>query len=210
MNSADDALMIRSLVVVLTTCLLAPIATRTIILVVATTPVDTRQDQRLLAAAALFTVAVLVHSADHLRRGTDAINTDVFVLGTAGAFLEVAVVVLACQRHRVAPLAAAAVGATLAAGYVGVHFLPARSLFSDSFTSATHVSPLSWLAASFEVAAAVTFAVVGTGIVRERGLAAAAEPYAGQRPLREGIGHPLALTMIVGMALTLVISFVQL
>jgi hypothetical protein len=175
------------------------------------TQADTRQDRWLLSAATLFTIAVLIHSADHLRRGTDAIDRDVFWLGTAGVALEIAVVVLACQRHRVAPLFAGVVGSTLAAGYLAVHFLPARSLFSDSFTSASNVSPLSWFAASLEVIAAVTLAAVGFAVLRERGgLVSAAEPYAGQRPLREGVMHPLALVMIAGMVLTLVISFIEL
>src|SRR5205814_1150476 len=63
-----------------------------------------RSDARLLAAATLFTVAVLVHGADHLRRGVDTVGRDVFWAGTAGMVLEVAVVVLITQRHRLAPL----------------------------------------------------------------------------------------------------------
>src|SRR5436190_11285841 len=145
MNSAEDGVMIRSLVVVGT----LPRGTRPIRTIIL---VDTeRADRWLVGAATFFTVAVLIHSADHLRRGTDAVNRDVFWLGTAGAAIEVAVVVLVCQRHRVAPLAAAVAGATLASGYLAVHFLPAHPWFSDSFTSASDVSPASWFAASLEV-----------------------------------------------------------
>src|SRR5437588_11686105 len=128
-----------------------------------------RQDRWLLWAGAFFAVAVVVHGADHLRRGVGAISRDVFWLGTAGIVLEVAVVVLISQRHRLAPLAAAVVGFVLATGYVSVHFLPARSWASDSFVSASRVSPLSWTAASLEVVAAVALAATGLVVLRQRG-----------------------------------------
>ena len=118
---------------------------------------------------------------------------------------------LACQRHRLAPLAATAGGLSLAAGYVLVHFLPARGWLSDSFTSATNVSPLSWFAASLEVAAAITLGVVGLLVLRERGgLASATRPTDGQRSLSNALLHPIALAMIAGNAAILAISLAQL
>src|SRR4051794_11061780 len=107
-----------------------------------------RGDRWLRRAATFFVVVVLLHGADHPRRGVDATGLDVFWLGTAGITIEVAVVVLIAMRHRLAPLAAASIGLSLAAGYLAVHFLPGRSLFSDSFTSASDVSWMSWTAAS--------------------------------------------------------------
>ncbi len=143
---------------------------------------STRTDAWLVGAAAFFTVAVLIHNSDHVRRGSGAVSTDVFWAGTASIALEIAVVVLACQRHRLAPLFATASGFGLAAGYLVVHFLPARSWLSDSFTSATGVSPLSWFAASLEMVAAITLGVAGLLALRERGgLASAATPNPGQR-----------------------------
>ena len=193
-------------------------STRTIILVSAihtqarsTTGTDRRTDAWLLAAAAFFTVAVLIHNSDHVRRGADAVSTDVFWVGTSSIAVEIALVVLATQRHRLAPLAAAAGGLSLAAGYVLVHFLPARGWLSDSFTSATGVSPLSWIAASLEVAAAVTLGVVGLIVLRERGgLASATRPHDQQLSLRDGVLHPIALAIIVGNAAILAISLAQL
>jgi hypothetical protein len=170
-----------------------------------------RFDRLLISAAGLFTLAVLVHGADHLRRGVEEISRQVFWLGTAGTFLEVAVVALVCMRHRLAPLAAAVAGFSLAAGYVIVHFLPARRLFSDSFVSGGHVSALSWTAASFEVLAAMLLGVAGVVALRGRGgLASAAVPHPGQRDLRAALRQPVLVVMLTGSAALLVISFAQL
>ena len=88
-----------------------------------------------VAAASLFTVAVLVHNFDHLRRGIEAVHRDVFWAGTMSIGLEVAIVVLLVARHRFAPLVSVVGGFGLALGYLTVHFLPARAWLSDSFTS---------------------------------------------------------------------------
>lgn len=144
-----------------------------------------------------------MHNADHVRRGANSVGRDVFWIGTSAIFLEVAMVVMACQRHRLADLVAAAAGFSLAAGYVFVHFLPARSWLSDSFTSGGNVSPLSVFAAGLEVVAAVTLGIVGL-----RGVLAPESVE--QRPLREGLAHPLALTFIVSQVLVLAISLAQL
>jgi hypothetical protein len=170
-----------------------------------------RGDQLMLAAAALFTIAVLVHNGDHLRRGVDSVGRDVFWIGTAGVLLEVGVVVLACQRHRLAPLAAVAIGWSLAPAYVGVHFLPARSWVSDSFPSATHVSPLSWFAASLEVVAALALGLAGWVVLQQRGgLASATEPRATQRSWRAGLLHPVAAMMLAGNVVIVAASLAQL
>jgi uncharacterized membrane protein YgdD (TMEM256/DUF423 family) len=170
-----------------------------------------RTDLSLAAAATFFAAAVLIHNSDHLRRGVDSVSKDVFWVGTSAIFIEVGLVVLALQRHRLAALAATAGGLALAAGYLFVHFLPARSWLSDSFISATDVSPLSWFAASLEVTAAVTLGVVGLMTLRQRGgLAAATQPNPEQRHLRDGLLHPVALAMIGGNAVILVLSFAQL
>lgn len=175
------------------------------------TQVDRRTDVWLLRAAAFFAVAVVLHNGDHVRRGADAVSSDVFWLGTAGIVLEVAVVLVICQRHRIAPLAAAVAGANLAAGYVLVHFLPERSWFSDSFTSGADVSALSWTAALVEVAAAVALAVTGLVVLSRRGgLASAARPHPGQRSLRDAALHPLAFGFALTQVVTVVVSFAQL
>jgi hypothetical protein len=167
-------------------------------------------DRWLGRAAVLFAVAVIIHNSDHLRRGVDKLTADVFSVGTAGIVLEVALVVLICQRHRLAPLAAAVGGSVLAAGYLEVHFLPAHRWLSDSFTGAINVSPLSWVAASLEVAAALALAVVGLLVLRRRGgMESASRSHPQQRRLAEGVMHPLALLMIVTQVAALAVSFGQ-
>src|SRR5437763_9744462 len=89
-------------------------------------------ERSLYWAGALFTLAVIIHNGDHLRRGADKLTPDVFWLGTVGILVEVALVITIFQRHRLAPLAAAVVGLSLAVGYVEVHFLPAHGAVSDS------------------------------------------------------------------------------
>jgi hypothetical protein len=146
---------------------------------------------------------VLLHNGDHLRRGADALNSDVFVAGTSAILLEVAIVVLACARHRLAPLVAGAGGVSLALGYFVVHFLPQRSWLSDSFPSAVNVSPLSWTAASLELAAAAAIGAVGLLVLRSGA-------WRGEGRVADGLRHPLALAMIAGNAAILIASLVQL
>ena len=157
----------------------------------------------------MFTVAVLVHNFDHLRRGIEAVHRDVFWAGTMSIGLEVAIVVLLVARHRFAPLVSVVGGFGLALGYLTVHFLPARAWLSDSFTShAGAVSPMSWFAASLEVVAALVVGVVGLLEIRDAGgIEASVAPRPDQRPLREAVMHPASLAMIIGNAIVLIVSF---
>jgi hypothetical protein len=120
-------------------------------------------------------------------------------------------VVLGIMRHRLAALAAMAGGFALAAGYVITHFLPEHGLLSDSFVSANDVSPLSWFAASLEVAAAITLGITGLIALRERGgLASATRAHEEQGTVRDALVHPVVVAMIAGNAVILAISFGQL
>jgi hypothetical protein len=167
-------------------------------------------DRMLLWSAAPFTVGVLIHNADHVRRGADAVPADVFWVGTSAIALEVAIVVLCCQGHRLAPLVAAVSGLLLMTGYILVHFLPARGWLSDSFTSARNTSSLSWFAASLEVVAVATLGLVGLRVLAARGgLASVIEPHGPQLPLRAALLHPITVTMVLGNAVVLVMSFSQ-
>lgn len=168
-------------------------------------------DSGLVWAATFFVFAVLIHNADHVRRGADAVSSDVFWVGMAAIALEVAVVVMVFQRHRLVPLVTATAGFALAAGYLVVHFLPQRSWLSDSFTSAADVSPLSWIAASVEVLAAAALGAAGLALLRRRREATAdAAPSDRPAPLGAALLHPAATAMVVGNALVVAISLVQL
>jgi hypothetical protein len=184
--------------------------------VVTTTPTVARDvpdvvDRRLLAAATFFTAVVLLHGLDHLRRGVDAIDRDVFWAGTAAMVLEVGVVVLVCMRHRWAPLAAGLAGTSLAVGYVVVHFLPERGWLSDSLTSASDPAATSILAAGLEVLAGVALAAAGwTGLAVRGGLDSTAALHPAQTSWREGFLHPVALAMLGGNVVLLAASVAQL
>lgn len=163
------------------------------------------QAERLLVGAgAFFAGAVLIHNFDHVRRGADAVGADVYLIGSAAILLEVAVVLLCMRRDRRAPLLAAFAGLTLAVGYLFVHFTPQRSWLSDSLLR-EGTSPLSLIAATLEVLAAVTLGVAGLALLQGR-LAAQALP---QRSLREGLRHPVTLVMIAGNVVVLAASAAQ-
>jgi hypothetical protein len=167
-------------------------------------------DTLLLRAAVFFAVAVLIHNSDHLRRGTNLLHADLFWLGTVGIALEVVIVVLICQRNRVAHMAAALGGLVLAAGYIEAHFLPTHQWFSDSFTSVAHVSPISWFAATLEVVAAGVLALIGLLVLRMRkGLHSADERHHVHRTLGAALTHPLALVFTACQVMILLISFAQ-
>lgn len=166
--------------------------------------VGTARGAGLRVAATVFTVAVLLHNLDHLRRGGDSVSASVAIAGTLAILLEVAVVAVIFARHPSAPLAAAAAGVSLAIGYVVVHFTPSRSLLSDSFLG-TGASPVSVAAAVLETAAALLLAVEGARALGAEGSAAAAR--AGTPTAATVVGalrHPVVAAMAGGNLLILV------
>src|SRR3954453_9924600 len=169
-------------------------------------------DQRHLEWAAwFFTVAVLVHNADHVRRNAAALSHDVFAAGTAAMVVEVAVVVAVFLRHRLAPLLAAAAGAALAAGYVVVHFTPARGWLSDSLLSRSHLMSIG--AAGLETMAAIVLGTIGADILwRTRATNGTQRPTAAPSVApdwRRAVTHPAVMAMAAGNAVMLAISLVQ-
>lgn len=168
------------------------------------------EGRRLQWAGVFFTLAVIVHNGDHLRRGADKLTPEVFWLGMSGILVEVLLVVLIFQRHWVAPLAAAVIGVALAIGYLEVHFLPDTGAVSDSFTSAAHVSPLSWIAASLEVAAALTVAVIGAQVARaEGGMRRLVAANRGRPAFRATGLHPMVVLIVATQVAAIVISLLQ-
>ena len=172
-----------------------------------TSSADAVDGDRLLGLAAwLFTAAVLFHNGEHVRRGADAVASDVFWAGSLSIALEVGVVALVVLRHRVAPLLAATTGFSLAAGYVLVHLLPARSWLSDPlFSGGAEV--VSQLAASLEIVAALALGTAGLVAVRQRGGLASASTGATAGSWSKVLIHPAVLAIALGNAVILVLSF---
>lgn len=170
--------------------------------------VRARGAQRTLTSAgAFFAITVMVHNADHLRRGANLLHSDVFAIGISAILLEVMLVVLVFQRHPVAPLAAVLGGAALALGYIEVHFLPAHALLSDSFINTPGIGPLSWLAASFEIVGALALITAGGMALTRRDEFGSHR--ARPRPLLEAISQPVPLILIVTQTAAIALSVLQ-
>ena len=135
----------------------------------------------------------MLHNGDHLRRGGDSVSAQVFWLGSAAILLEVGVVALVLVRHPSAPLAATAVGLSLAVGYIVVHFTPDRSFASDSLVDG-NAQIISMIAASLETITALALGLAGVRAVREDGLASTS-------------GDSLGAAILDGLRLPLVAAF---
>lgn len=134
---------------------------------------------RFRSISAVFLIAVLVHGVDHLRRGQDVVTTAVRAAGSTQLVLAAIAVALVFRRHRLAPVAAIALGLPSAIGFAAAHLLPHWSSFSDSFVGTQRgagVNAFSWFTAVFEIAADLVFAGAGLAVLRQRGIASAARP----------------------------------
>jgi hypothetical protein len=127
-------------------------------------------------AAIFYAAAWVIHTADHLRRGTGVVTKEVLVLGTLAGVFQVVAIGATLTGHRLAPLLAVAVGFPDGIGIAAVHLLPHWSSLSDAFPGAhgTGVTGLSWVAAIAEIAGALSFAAAGAYVWRrDRGAALA-------------------------------------
>lgn len=126
-------------------------------------PDDRRGALVLRWTASLYAVVWVIHTGDHLRRGTGAVTKEVLIAGTAAAVLQVVAIAAVFGRHRFAPLLAVAIGFPDAIGIAAVHLLPHWSSFSDAFPGAhgTGVTAFSWVAAIAEIAGALAFGAAG-------------------------------------------------
>ena len=120
----------------------------------------------LTIVALVFLVGFTLHTADHFRRGLDAITDQVLWAGTASSLLAITAVVLALRGHRLAPLAAIAVGVS-GIGIAVVHLAPHWSSFSDSLPDG-HLDGFTWAAVILEVLGALIFGGAGVHAVRAR------------------------------------------
>lgn len=126
-------------------------------------------------ATAVFAVALLVHGADHLRRGMDVTSALVNALGSLQLLFALFTVFLVFRRHPAAPRAAVLIGFASAIGFTVVHLLPDWfGPLSDSFIAAppeNRVTGFSWFAALFEITADLAIAFAGLRVLRERSTA---------------------------------------
>ncbi len=136
-------------------------------------PPTTADPVRLLRITAVaFLAALIIHGADHARRGFDVLTPEVFWLGNFQTAMALVTVGLVFMGHRWAPVAAIAIGFPSAVGFIAAHLLPHWSSFSDAFPGG-HVDGYSWAAASLEIAADLAFGVVGLYVLGRRGWASA-------------------------------------
>lgn len=116
-------------------------------------------------ATGLFAIALLVHGADHFRRGMGSISTTVMTLGSLQTALALVTIALVFAGHRWAPPAAIGIGFASAIGFTLVHLFPDWfGPFSDSFIDPpadAGVTGFSWFAAIFEVIADLLIGFAG-------------------------------------------------
>ena len=129
-------------------------------------------DRKLQAAALVYLGGLALHTADHLRRGLDAVTEHVFWAGNVSTAMGLAAVALILTRHRLAPAAAVAFGFPIALGVAAVHLLPEWSTaLSDSFIDQS-VSWMSWTFVAIEIAGALATGIAGWRLYRRDMLAA--------------------------------------
>jgi hypothetical protein len=128
--------------------------------------------ERVLRGTSLvFLFAVLVHGADHTRRGIGSVSLVVLTAGTVQTVFAVAAVVMVFRRHPMAATFSMGVGFISAAGFVAAHLVPHWSALSDSFVGSdvgAGVNASSWFTALFEIAADVAFGAAGLAALRGR------------------------------------------
>lgn len=125
-----------------------------------------RRISTLKTAGALFAVTWLIHSADHIRRGTGLTSDGVIWAGTAAAVLATMALTLIFTDHPLAPFAAAAVFSSLAFGVTASHFAPAWGYFSEPLLIESDADGWAALAATPEILAAAWLGWLGFASVR--------------------------------------------
>lgn len=130
-------------------------------------------DRYLRAAALVYAVGLVLHTADHFRRGIDVLTREVLWLGNLSTAAAVVVVALVMTRHRWAPTAAVLLGFAVAIGVSAVHLLPRWSTLSDAFPGArgTGVTAISWTVVLLEIVGALALGVAGLMSVSSRSVA---------------------------------------
>ena len=127
-------------------------------------------------AALALTAADVLHALDHTRQGRH-LPAEVYLAGVSGWIALAALLVLVARGHRLAAPYAAAVGASVAVGFLLVHVAPHWSAFSDPY-SGFDPDALSWALVAVPVGAALWLVVRA---VQAMGAPAPATPAAGRQ-----------------------------
>jgi hypothetical protein len=111
----------------------------------------------------LYAIGLVLHTADHLRRGTSVVTTEVLWAGNISTAAGLATIALVLMHHHKAALAAAVLGLPTALAVAAVHLFPTWSVLSDAFvgTTGTGVTPFSWFVVVLEITGAATMGVAG-------------------------------------------------
>lgn len=127
-------------------------------------------DRRFLLrlTGAIYLVGWSLHTGDHLRRGLDAVTSQVLWAGNLSGLIALAAIGMAFAGHRLAPIAAIAAGLPAAVGVAAVHLLPSWGPFSDSLPDG-HVDGFTWAAVLVEIGGALVFGVAGLVVARRAG-----------------------------------------
>ena len=130
---------------------------------------DRRRELRLYRmlnyAACFFAASLVIHGADHLRRGFTAVTAEVLWGGSLLSVAGLATVLFVLCGHRLAPLLAVVVGFPTALGVAASHLLPRWSALSDSFVSGD-ADLLSWVVVLAEIVGAFMLGVAGARTLR--------------------------------------------
>jgi hypothetical protein len=121
-------------------------------------------DTALGRAALLLIAADVLHALDHTRQGRD-LTAEVYGAGVAGWIALAVLLVLVARGHRLAAPYAAAVGLSVAAGFLLVHVAPRWSAFSDPYQG-FEADALSWVLVAVPVLAGLNLAAQAARAMR--------------------------------------------
>jgi hypothetical protein len=125
------------------------------------------RERFLMNAALLYGTGLVLHTADHIRRGLGVLTPEVFWLGGVSTIVGVVTIVLVFARHPRAPLIAAIMGFQVALGTSAVHLLPHWSSFSDALPGArgTGVTAFSFVVVNIEIVGAFLLGIAGANLL---------------------------------------------
>jgi hypothetical protein len=124
------------------------------------------REQRLFVAGVAFAAGSAIHLIDHLRRGQGSVSDVLYTVGNVSLVVQVATIALVLTRHRLAPVAAASAGFSLALGFGAAHWLPRWSSISDPVWEIHSLTWFSYLASIAEILGALALGLAGLAIIR--------------------------------------------